>query len=56
MAKKDQRSKSGSLPPIKTIRPEEKFGAARKTLFDMREKLLAEGLGKSLPEDSGSPL
>ena len=51
MAKKDQRSKSGSLPPIKTRRPEDKFGVARKTLFDMREKLLAEGLGKSLPED-----
>ena len=55
MAKKDQRSKSGSLPPIKTIRPEDKFGAARKTLFDMREKLLAEGLGKSLPEDLARP-
>jgi len=55
MAKKDQRSKSGSLPPIKTLRPEDKFGAARKTLFDMREKLLAEGLGKSLPEDLARP-
>ncbi len=51
MAEKKGRSKSESLRPVKTIRPEEKFGVAKKTLFDMREKLLAEGLGKSLPED-----
>ena len=31
--------------------PEGKVRAARKTLLDMKEKLLAEGLGKSLPED-----
>ena len=30
---------------------EERNGAARKTLFDRREKLLAEGLGKSLAGD-----
>ena len=28
---------------------------ARKALLDMKEKLLAEGLGKSLPEDLARP-
>ncbi len=51
MAEKNRKSKFGSLPIHKALRPEEKFGAARKTLFEMKERLLAEGLGKSLPED-----
>jgi len=50
MAKKDQKPKRESLPPPKAIRPEARNAAARKTLYDLREKLLAEGLGKSLPE------
>ncbi len=32
-----------------------KITAARKTFFDMKEKLLADGLGKSLPEDLARP-
>jgi len=43
------------LNPARTIKPEEKIKAARKMLLDMKEKLLAEGLGKSLPEDLARP-
>jgi DnaK suppressor protein len=55
MAEKSKKSKPRSLNPAKTIRPEDKIMAARKTLLDMKEKLLAEGLGKSLPEDLARP-
>jgi len=55
MAEKIKKSKPGSLSPAKTIKPEDKIMAARKTLLDMKEKLLAEGLGKSLPEDLVRP-
>jgi DnaK suppressor protein len=51
MAEKIKKSKPGSLNPTKITRPEGKIRAARKTLSDMKERLLAEGLGKSLPED-----
>ena len=51
MAEKIKKSKAGSQSPAKTVEPEEKLMAARKTLWDMKEKLVAEGLGKSLPED-----
>ena len=55
MIGKGKKSKSGSLDPAKTIKPEEKIKAARKMLLDMKEKLLAEMLGKSLPEDLARP-
>ena len=55
MVGKSKKSKSGSLDPAKTIKPEEKITTARKVLLDMKEKLLAEGLGKSLPEDLARP-
>ena len=55
MAEKSKKARSGSLTPAKTIKPEEKIMAARKTLFGMKEKLLAGGLGKSLPEDLARP-
>ena len=51
MAGKNQRSKSRSSHPLKNVNPEERKLAAKKTLLDMKDKLLAEGLGKSLPED-----
>ncbi|OPY07880.1 MAG: RNA polymerase-binding transcription factor DksA [Syntrophaceae bacterium PtaB.Bin095] len=55
MASKNQKSKSKSLPAEKTISPAEKIRAARKILLEMKEKLLAEGLGKSLPKDLVRP-
>ena len=55
MAGKSKKSKSGSLGPAKTIKPEEKIKAARKMLLGKKEELLAEGLGKSLPEDLARP-
>ncbi len=56
MAEKKKKSKRGSLKLSKRIKPEEIIKAAKKTLLDMREKLLAEVLGKSLPEDLARPL
>ena len=56
MAEKIKKSKTGSLNPAKTIKPEEKIMAARKTLLDMKEKLLAEGRGKSLPDNLDASL
>jgi len=50
MAKKLQGSKSEALPSAKAVRPTDKIIAARKMLWEMKEKLLSEGLGKSLPE------
>ena len=55
MAKKSKKSKSGSVSPAATIKPQGKIMTARKTLLDMKEKLLADGLGKSLPEDLVRP-
>ena len=55
MVEKSKKSKSGSLKPSKILDPKEKVRVARKTLLDMKEKLLAEGLGKSLPEDLARP-
>ena len=51
MDRKNQKSKSRPSPSIETVNPEETKWTAKKTLLDMKEKLLAEGLGKSLPED-----
>ena len=55
MAEKIKKSKTAFLSLAKTVKPEEKIMAARKALLDMKEKLLAEGLGKSLPEDLARP-
>jgi DnaK suppressor protein len=55
MVGKSKKLKSGPLDPAKTIKPEEKIESARKMLLDMKEKLLAEGLGKCLPEDLARP-
>jgi len=55
MAEKTKKSKAGSFKPAKTIKPEEKIMAARKTLLVMKEKLMAEGIGKSLPDDLVRP-
>ena len=55
MAEKSKKSKPGALKPAKATRPENKIMAARKRLLEMREKLLGEGLGKSLPEDLARP-
>ena len=38
MAEKIKKSKAGSLNPAKTIKPEEKIMAARKTLFGYERK------------------
>ena len=43
------------MDPARTIKSEEKIKTARKMLLDMKEKLLAEGLGKSLPENLARP-
>ncbi len=51
MAEKVKKSKISFLSPAKTVKSEERIMAARKTLWDMKEKLVAEGLGKSLPDD-----
>jgi len=55
MAEKIKKSKAGSVKPAAKIKPEEKIKVARKTLLEMKEKLLAEGFGKSLPEDLARP-
>jgi RNA polymerase-binding protein DksA len=49
MAEKYRRLKSEGSAPRKTISPAERNVAAKKTLLSMKERLLAEGLGKSLP-------
>jgi DnaK suppressor protein len=51
MPEKIKKSKFDSLDPAKIINREEKVRAARKAISDMKEKLVAEGLGKSLPMD-----
>ena len=55
MAEKNKKPKPGVVKTKKTTRPENKIMAARKRLLEMREKLLGEGLGKSLPEDLARP-
>ena len=56
MAENIKKSKAGSLNPAKIIDPKEKVRVARKTLLEMKEKLLAEGLGKSLPDNLDASL
>jgi DnaK suppressor protein len=56
MVEKSKKSKAGSLNPGKILDPKEKVRVARKTLLDMKEKLLAEGLGKSLPDNLDASL
>jgi len=51
MATKNQGSESMSSHLVKTVSPEERKRATKRTLLDMKQKLLTEGLGKSLPED-----
>jgi len=51
MAEKIRKQKSGSWNPGKSTNPEGRVRAARKTLLEMKEKLVAEGLGRSLSED-----
>ena len=55
MAEKIKKSRHVSLNPAKAMRPEDKIMAARKRLLDMREELVGEGLGRSLPEDLARP-
>jgi DnaK suppressor protein len=55
MAEKSKKAKPGSLNPTRTIKSEDKIMAARKTLLSLKKKLLADGLGKSLPEDLARP-
>jgi DnaK suppressor protein len=55
MERKSKKSKPISPDRAKTIKPEEKIRTARKKLLDLKEKLLAEGLGKSLPEGLARP-
>jgi len=55
MGEKIKKSKTRFLSPAKTIKPEERIMVARETILGMRENLLAEGLGKSLPDDLVRP-
>ena len=55
MAEKGKKSKHGLVNQAKMTKQKEKIRASRKTLLDMREKVLEEGLGKSLPEDLARP-
>lgn len=55
MVEKSKKSKFGPLDPAKTMKAEDKVKGAREILLDMKERLLAEGLGKSLPEDLARP-
>jgi DnaK suppressor protein len=55
MAEKIKKSRHVSLNPAKAMTPEDKIMAARKRLLDMREELVGEGLGRSLPEDLARP-
>lgn len=51
MREKIKKSKFDSLHPAKSMNREEKVRAARKAISDMKERLVAGGLGKSLPMD-----
>ena len=55
MVEKSRKSKAGSLKERRPAKPHDKASSARKTLLVMKEKLLAEGIGKSLPEDLARP-
>ena len=55
MGGKIKKSKTRFLNPAKTVTPEERIRAARETILGLRENLLAEGLGKSLPEGLARP-
>ncbi len=55
MTEKSKRSIFRPVRPAKSVKPEEKIAAARKTLLGMKERLLTEGLGKSLSEDLARP-
>ena len=55
MADKSKKSKAGLVKPAANMKPEEKITVARKALLEMKKKLLADGLGKSLPEDLARP-
>jgi len=55
MGGKIKKSKTRFLNPAKTVTPEERIRAARETILGLRENLLAEGLGKSLPDDLACP-
>lgn len=55
MAEKIKKSKLGSLKAAKRIKTEDKIMAARRRLLDMRDELVAVGLGKSLPDDLARP-
>ena len=56
MGEKIKKSKADSLNPAKSINPKENFRVLRKTLADMKENLLAEGRGKSLPDNLDASL
>ena len=56
MAAKIKKSKADSLNLAKSIDPNEQIRVARKTLVDMKENLLAEGRGKSLPDNLDASL
>ena len=55
MVEKSKKSKAASLDPAKAIKAEEKIKVAKQMLLNMKEKLLAAGLGKFLPEDLARP-
>ena len=55
MTDKNKKSKVGSVDPVAKINPKDKIMVARKALLEIKEKLLAEGLGKSLPENLVRP-
>ena len=55
MGEKIKKSKTRFLSPAKTVKPEERIMVTRETILGMRENLLAEGLGKFLPDDLVCP-
>jgi hypothetical protein len=55
MGEKIKKSKTRFLSPAKTVTPEERIRVARETILGFGENLLAEGLGKSLPDDLACP-
>ena len=56
MGEKIKKSKASFPSSAKTVKPEEKIMAVRKTLVDMKEHLLTEGLGKSLSDNLDASL
>jgi hypothetical protein len=55
MGEKIKKSKTRFLSPAKTVKPEERIRVAGETILGLGENLLAEGLGKSLPDDLACP-